>query len=217
MLLSNSDNNKYINSNKFNSQIRWAPSSHWRNLQVFLGSCYGLCGGSSSNCYCDKNCVINGDCCPDYTSHCDTSHSCYGRCGHVSGAGCHCDTQCYQIGDCCSDYNLQCVNPITTTPATTVINTCAGRCSSGQSGLVRVASSSNCYCDPGCVSVGDCCPDYQQQCQQTTGKTTTSTVPTPSGSCVGKCANSLFRLSARQGKVNWKERNTWTSICGELK
>ena len=116
----------------------------------------------------------------------------------MSGAGCHCDTQCYQIGDCCSDYNLQCVHPITTTtPATAVINTCAGRCSSGQSrSLVRAPSSSKCYCDPGCVSVGDCCPDYPQQCQ----KTTTTTTPTPSGSCVGKCASSLFRLSVRQGE-----------------
>ena len=150
--------------------------------------------------------MINGDCCPDYTSHCDTSHSCYGRCGHVSGAGCHCDTQCHQIGDCCSDYSLQCVNPYTTTPAPAVSNTCAGRCSSGQRrSLVRAPSSSKCYCDPGCVSVGDCCPDYQQQCQGTTGKTTkttSTTVPTPSGSCVGKCANSLFRLSSRKGKVD---------------
>ena len=127
----------------------------------------------------------------------------------MSGAGCHCDTQCYQIGDCCSDYNLQCVHPITTTtPATAVINTCAGRCSSGQSrSLVRAPSSSKCYCDPGCVSVGDCCPDYPQQCQ----KTTTTTTPTPSGSCVGKCANSLFRLSVRQGE---DKRTTTEIFCG---
>ena len=148
--------------------------------------------------------MINGDCCPDYTSHCDSSHSCYGRCGHVSGAGCHCDTQCNQIGDCCSDYNLQCVNSITTSAPSTLITTCAGRCSSTLTrSLARAVSSSTCYCDPGCLSVGDCCHDYQEQCQ----KTTTTTVSPPSGSCVGKCAKSLFRLSLRSGKLTLIIRN----------
>ena len=116
----------------------------------------------------------------------------------MSGAGCHCDTQCNQIGDCCSDYNLQCVNSITTSAPSTLITTCAGRCSSTLTrSLARAVSSSTCYCDPGCLSVGDCCYDYQEQCQ----KTTTTTVSPPSGSCVGKCARSLFRLSVRSGKM----------------
>ena len=33
-------------------------------------TCWGNCGGSSTNCYCDTYCETAGDCCPDYYWYC---------------------------------------------------------------------------------------------------------------------------------------------------
>ena len=43
------------------------------------GSCDGFCGGQApSGCYCDGDCVDEGDCCSDFTAVCDpsTAHAC---------------------------------------------------------------------------------------------------------------------------------------------
>lgn len=34
------------------------------------GQCCGKCGGKSGSCYCDTDCVLLGDCCPDACSTC---------------------------------------------------------------------------------------------------------------------------------------------------
>lgn len=69
-------------------------------------SCYGQCGSSNeqpSGCYCDAQCVTQGDCCNDYYSYCGGSGG--------SGGGSSCPTQmkynsptcdvCMR-GSCCS-------------------------------------------------------------------------------------------------------------------
>jgi hypothetical protein len=80
------------------------------------GSCEHACGGSSlspnSDCYCDKECIKNGDCCHDAVQLCS---------GHVftdeptmagvilaavrcrPNSDCYCDEECMQNGDCCHD------------------------------------------------------------------------------------------------------------------
>ena len=152
------------------------------------GSCSGLCGGSSQDCYCDSSCLEAGDCCQDFTALCGSVPSCTGRCGEVATHpdGCSCDGQCLQLGDCCQDYNQTCV-----------LNTCRDRCQQSVklfSPTLRTSSKYSCFCDLHCSQVGDCCADYQEFCQDTT--------TTFSSSCQGRCKdikNSLWRLSQRKG------------------
>jgi len=107
-----------------------------------------------------------------------TPGTCQGKCGGRGVGGCWCDPACKSYGDCCPDYDQQCLTPTATptltaaqtatpTPTVTVTpGTCQGKC--GGKGI------GDCWCDSACKSYGDCCPDYDQQCQVT--KT-----------CQGKC------------------------------
>ena len=45
--------------------------------QAFSGSCEGICGGEApSGCFCDAECLENGDCCPDYQDVCSIHANC---------------------------------------------------------------------------------------------------------------------------------------------
>ena len=97
------------------------------------GSCVGLCGGVSSDCYCDSGCASVGDCCGDYEVSCATRiTSCQGRCGAASnlrrisarlGGDCHCDNYCHVVGDCCQDYYHLCITSLADTPTTITTTT----------------------------------------------------------------------------------------------
>ena len=90
-------------------------------------SCSGACGSSEAQgtCYCDDQCVGNGDCCSDYNEVCSGGaddgggedggdaggggDSCKDACGGAASSGnCHCDASCTEYGDCCSDYEAEC-------------------------------------------------------------------------------------------------------------
>lgn len=77
-------------------------------------SCVGQCGGQApAGCWCDEQCAIFGDCCPDKAAACDQRPgSCEGACGGQSPAGCWCDDQCATFGDCCNDKVQQCDAPL---------------------------------------------------------------------------------------------------------
>ena len=71
------------------------------------GSCVGKCGGQSSGCWCDNDCVKFGDCCNDFIGVCscgaNPASTCKGGCGGKGVGGCWCDALCADFGDCCAD------------------------------------------------------------------------------------------------------------------
>jgi hypothetical protein len=75
------------------------------------GDCAGSCGGqSAAGCWCDAECVANGDCCTDACDTCGAcgaTGSCAGKCGLGDG-DCFCDPGCIPYGDCCPDACAQC-------------------------------------------------------------------------------------------------------------
>ena len=94
-------------------------------------SCLGQCGGQApSGCYCDAQCVGQGDCCEDACSVCgvcgegdeagesgggtgETSGGgtgpCAGNCGQAGSSGnCYCDSSCVTYDDCCEDACSEC-------------------------------------------------------------------------------------------------------------
>ena len=177
----------------------------WKVILIYVsGSCSGLCGGASADCYCDDNCSQQGDCCHDYESECHVSkvNTCQGRCGHVSVSvsGCQCDNQCVKVGDCCQDYSAKCLPSLIATTQKPLKHSCKNKCLGKKSlRFLRKIPDTTCYCDEACVKVGDCCEDYDQYCQDT--KTTTTTqVSVTFGTCEGRCYNAkIFRLTSRKG------------------
>lgn len=92
-------------------------------LQKWLhtgGSCLANCGGfvkydmgpnhAITGCWCDPECYLEGDCCPNFQSQCGTKiKSCEGFCGyHNAGGNCWCDAVCQIKGDCCDDFGSIC-------------------------------------------------------------------------------------------------------------
>ncbi|MEZ4221620.1 MAG: hypothetical protein R3B13_11885 [Polyangiaceae bacterium] len=77
-------------------------------------SCAGICGSTNpapgpQQCYCDADCVTNGDCCDDAYTEC--GGSCVGKCGASDTSGtveCYCSSDCVGFGDCCKDYATVC-------------------------------------------------------------------------------------------------------------
>lgn len=53
---------------------------------VVVGSCAGLCGEASEGCFCDDQCELSGDCCPDKNEVC-TGVGGAGGSGGASGGG----------------------------------------------------------------------------------------------------------------------------------
>ena len=89
------------------------------------GSCEGMCGGKSGDCWCDAACFVEGDCCDNVCDWCE-NHSSFtsapanqcdyhmwgGACspnqcsGGDSQAFCSCDTNCLASGWCCLDLDV---------------------------------------------------------------------------------------------------------------
>jgi hypothetical protein len=144
-------------------------------------SCKGICGKQApAGCFCDDQCMQNGDCCSDKALVCGgasgptcgnglceagesstscasdcpaSSSTCKGYCGGKSAGACYCDDQCAQNGDCCPDKVPVC-------GAGAGGAGCAGLC--GQQS--KEANGTVCYCDSQCVQNGDCCANYSQVC-----------------------------------------------------
>jgi hypothetical protein len=76
-------------------------------------------------CYCDWDCHLYEDCCPDFKLVCkqdqsttsrrsDGGKTCLGRCLETpdlrdGGRECYCDDECIAGGDCCDDKVLLCL------------------------------------------------------------------------------------------------------------
>ena len=75
-----------------------------------VGGCAGNCSGQDPDgCWCDAECVANGDCCVDACDACGhCASSCVGYCDGESPDGCYCDTDCLGFGDCCADICSAC-------------------------------------------------------------------------------------------------------------
>ena len=116
----------------------------------------GPSGGAGQQCYCDAQCVQNGDCCADCSGGgsggsgsggSGSGGSSGGGSGGSSGSGsggsgggqCYCDAQCAAYGDCCAD--------------------CGGSGGSGGSAGSGGSGGDACYCDAACEAYGDCCAD----------------------------------------------------------
>uniref|UniRef100_A0A3P8WJB1 SMB domain-containing protein n=1 Tax=Cynoglossus semilaevis TaxID=244447 RepID=A0A3P8WJB1_CYNSE len=87
-------------------------SLDWRLLPAG-SSCRGRCGIDYYRgyiCQCDYGCLLYGECCKDYESHCTTRNSCKGRCGETfkRGRRCNCDSDCMKYKQCCPDYMMHC-------------------------------------------------------------------------------------------------------------
>ena len=103
-------------------------------------SCWGVCGHQTpSGCWCDPQCLLQGDCCEDACLECDVCKSssppapvisptsCEGSCGEQATGGCWCDSECLKMGDCCTDSCTECGVCV---PAAPVISptSCEGSC-----------------------------------------------------------------------------------------
>lgn len=123
--------------------------------EVKDGSCFGKCGVGSGECWCDYQCVANGDCCDDYEGMCGATFglivwtgngSCHKKCGGA-GFDCWCDETCVHAGDCCDDYLDKC--------KAGKEGSCEGSCGGFGGG---------CWCDAKCKQMGDCCDDQAAVC-----------------------------------------------------
>lgn len=116
------------------------------------GSCADHCGsisavplGDGEACFCDADCVANGDCCDDYSDECgDDEH------GTSTGE----DDGGSTGGDDGSSSDDGAADP--DAPS------CDGAC--GSPGPISDGQGGFCYCDAGCVQLGDCCGDYDAAC-----------------------------------------------------
>ncbi|XP_048047210.1 deleted in malignant brain tumors 1 protein-like isoform X2 [Megalobrama amblycephala] len=161
-------------------------------------SCRYSCGYDLGSCSCVHGCQYYGVCCSDYESFCiatihppddPTAPSCMYNCGYHLGY-CSCSRACLFFGDCCHDYENVCLR--TTTPTTTTTTT--------KSTHTQVTADENscenncgqrlplCRCDDLCQHYGNCCPDYDSYCSETTTTTaTTYWIDTTAPSCIYNC------------------------------
>ncbi|KAL1257767.1 hypothetical protein QQF64_011011, partial [Cirrhinus molitorella] len=163
-------------------------------------SCKNNCGFSFDTCSCDDSCRNNRTCCYDYNRYCLPTTtttwptttdfpSCMYNCGQDFGS-CSCANNCHYYGICCPDYESYCSQTTTTEPTTTYgIIVDEGSCENNCGKLLPI-----CGCDSLCQQYGDCCPDYDRYCLQTTTMMTTTTEPTTTygiivdeGSCENNC------------------------------
>ena len=89
--------------------------------------------------------------------------SCLGKCG-LSAGTCFCDPTCKCMNDCCADFEQVC-----SSSTVGLLSDCsalkdAGRTSGGSCVGACGLSSGNCFCNPGCQAVGNCCSDYAAVC-----------------------------------------------------
>ena len=123
------------------------------------GSCKDKCEGISGDCYCDANCVVNGDCCADYEVCC-CEPDCTGKeCGDDKCGGTCGD--CDDLEPCTNDTcdNGTCAHvwngTITCTDSTD--------CEDGDLCTIDTCSSDS--CNSWCENTPVTCPDDKPICQ----------------------------------------------------
>ncbi|KAK2878867.1 hypothetical protein Q8A67_019658 [Cirrhinus molitorella] len=209
------ENKQYNTSNNDLTVLFYSDGSvskrgfHANWFFVDSNSCKNNCGFSFDTCSCDDSCRNNRTCCYDYNRYCLPTTtttwptttdfpSCMYNCGQDFGS-CSCANDCHYYGICCPDYESYCSQTTTTEPTTTygIIGTTKcihstvdeGSCENNCGKLLPI-----CGCDSLCQQYGDCCPDYDRYCLQTTTMMTTTTEPTTTygiivdeGSCENNC------------------------------
>ena len=147
-----------------------------------LNSCEGICDGQApGGCWCDNLCEQSGDCCPDKKDKCgetsceDLGHALGSCIGIFNGSKCEANQpyECQNVGtikcwvqtNTCSETEI-CEDPLGPTGAHCEVdpgnaqNSCKDKCD-GQ-------APSGCWCDKQCEANGDCCPDKEEACGETT-------------------------------------------------
>jgi len=187
----------------------WYPNGTNHNS---TGSCYSRCGTVSTDCWCDSECVAVGDCCSDVGAVCGSHQT-----SSLRGVQARAPAQRFpQVVDAAQvsaesrwpwDRRRRSTTttsppwyPTTTSPpwypnGTTHNST--GSCYSSCGG-----KSTDCYCDDGCVTAGDCCSDVGWACGSPSPAPTpwdplTTAPPAPwypngtnhnsTGSCYSRC------------------------------
>jgi len=122
---------------------------------------------------------------------------CVGFCGGSNpNDGCYCDNLCTEYGDCCSNYNEECGNdggepepssddggePEPTSPPPSE-GGCAGFCGGSN-------PNEGCYCDDLCAEYGDCCSNFNEECNGSEPTPSSDYEPPSSGGCAGFCGGS---------------------------
>uniref|UniRef100_H2LLT4 CUB and zona pellucida-like domains 1, tandem duplicate 2 n=1 Tax=Oryzias latipes TaxID=8090 RepID=H2LLT4_ORYLA len=149
-------------------------------------SCRYNCGYDMGSCSCTSHCEYYGNCCYDYSSHCQTTTgesataqpSCRYNCGSHLGS-CSCSSSCQYYGNCCYDYSSYCQT--TTGEPATAQPSCRYNCGS---------HLGSCSCSSSCQYYGNCCYDYSWQCSSTAESpaTTQSSCQYNCGSYQGSCS-----------------------------
>lgn len=127
-------------------------------------SCVGSCGQKSpdESCWCDTECATIGDCCADLNQVCsispdagknDTPAGGSGGSGGTGGAGSGGSGGLGGSSFGGSSFGGTGSGGVPSTGGPS----CTGSCGGPAAGEV-------CWCEPGCVEYGDCCPDYTQVC-----------------------------------------------------
>jgi len=137
------------------------------------GTCENACGQQSSTgpCRCDDGCETNDppNCCLDIENHCAPSWvkrvfgSCEGNCNQAGSGECFCDPACIEQGDCCDDYKVVCSSTFK-----------PGKCAAEDGGVpncngitktdLDVNDQDKCWCQADCLTLEDCCVDYEALC-----------------------------------------------------
>jgi len=193
-------------------------------------SCAGICGEqAASGCWCDDTCEDSGDCCQDKAATCGETtceklgHA-QGECsGFLNGSMCgedgnpyDCQTlegyglKCWVQTATCAE-SEKCSDPLGPTGAhcesdpASPLNSCVDKCGGQAPG--------GCWCDNNCEQAGDCCPDKESAC----GETTCADLGYPLGSCSGflngsKCEEGQPYECQTKGVLKcWVQTDT----CGE--
>lgn len=137
-----------------------------------LNSCMNNCGGMSVGCKCNAECVLTGDCCPDFKNLCpDSSYCGDGKCVTAGGEGCsNCLQDCGPCAGICGDGVCQATEKCSN--CSKDCGKCSATCGNGncEDGEGCVGCPMDCgVCskcgDQFCVANEDC-----QSCQQDCGK-----------------------------------------------
>mmetsp|Transcript_25684 Transcript_25684/g.37840 ORF Transcript_25684/g.37840 Transcript_25684/m.37840 type:complete len:2829 (+) Transcript_25684:179-8665(+) len=164
-----------------------------------------VCGErSAATCWCDATCADYGDCCGDFATYCadtkvrrrlaDTTEapyvaSCEGLCGGMDVKGnCYCGAECRGYGDCCEDFEDTC-GYLTTAAVSDgetdrpICQGCADCC--GTSYRAENEDGSSCSCNTVCTLFGDCCDDFELECDAYTEEPITKCFDCDGTSCIG--------------------------------
>uniref|UniRef100_A0A9J8CPI1 Uncharacterized protein n=1 Tax=Cyprinus carpio carpio TaxID=630221 RepID=A0A9J8CPI1_CYPCA len=133
--------------------------------------CLGLDNGCYRGCFCDEACLTIGDCCPDYNQTCFQSHSLPSSPSSPTTLP--------------TSTSSQTTAPSSTSPTTSSVEPLSGHCSV-PTVLCCLGLDNGCYrgcfCDEACLTIGDCCPDYNQTCFQSHSQPSSPSSPLPTWS-----------------------------------